>query len=395
MTNGIGAFWSYARQLDPSPLEALYEALQTEIGHCIGRDFKIWRDRQDIATGTYWREEIRAGLHRARILIAIVSPRWLASRYCAEEYHLFLEAEKRTQRKQLIFPIYYMKDTSLESQTVTGDNPLLADLRSRQMSNWLHLREQLITRGIADDEVRTSVCKLANEISEAVRSQATVVPASSVDHQPNAHSQATKRTRRIRPQGTPKRPQGPARIELSAGGNCTLMPAAIDLKIGTEFTTTTVETQRYAFPLSVRRVMVQVDAYACDIDPESCFASATDGKNDNIIYRRLGEWEVRKQGGEPLEGDFFPGTPVCQLVNCEAEAGATARIIAETVDFCIDMGSLHKKGPGLLNFINPTKEKLIAIWLKERAGEALGGTALRVVLHESKLDTELTEPEFE
>ncbi len=395
----IGAFWSYSRHDDPAPLQALHVALEKEVSALVGWDFRIWRDRQDIATGTNWRSEIVTGLHRSRILIAVITPRWLASPYCQEEYALFLEAEAAAQGPRTIFPISYIDWSKARAEFSSERSAVLTDLEQRQPVNWKSLRELLRAHGVEQPEVRTAIGQLAKEVRDA----AIALPRSRAQRRsgsirasctPSAPTKV-RRSRRIIPQGPPSRPDGPARIEISTGGNYSVTVDSIDLKVGTHFESVTVETDRYRFPLALQKATVQIDALQADIDSDSCFGANAKATNLPVRYRRLGEWEILNPDGMSLDGDYFPGSAACRLVNCRDDASAVARITASSRDFVIDTTNVEQMGKGFFRFSNPTKERLISIWLRERVAERLGGTRSEVVLHQAELKTEVVVSEDE
>ena len=383
MSNRIGAFWSYARKDDPTPLAAAYEAIRSEVSSLIGWDFKIWRDRQDIATGIYWKDAIISGAHNARFLIAIITPRWIESEYCTEEYNIFLKAEQERALSNIIFPIMYIKCFHLNSRS-HGKETHVLDLRNRQVRDWTDIREDLRQHGTEHPKVRAEVRSVAEEIADRVIETEKRIPRGTQSHAISSKFP----TRKIIPQGAPTRPMGPARIEISSGGNYRVEADQIEVKIGTEFEQVEVSAgTNYVFPLDVSRALVQVDAFSCDVDPDSCFGLGGQSEIEGLRYKRLGEWEIQPKDKQMLRGDYFPGTPTCRLVNCELEVGAKARIVANAYDLAIDLSRLRSRLSKSSGALTPTKEKLLAIWLKEQICEKLGGSNVNVVLHEAKIVT--------
>lgn len=392
----IGAFWSYSRHDDPIQLEGLHKALEKEVAALVGWDFRIWRDRQDIATGSDWRAQIIAGLHRARIMIAVVTPRWLSSPYCREEYELFLKAEAHLKDYRIIFPIDYIKRPA--SLRAESDQCLVrSDLESRQLADWKPIREPLRTEGAGNPIVHERIRRLAEEICNAV----TLLPNKSAQKQwigiqalaPKGDSRVRNGKRRVVPQGPRKRPNGPARIEIASGGNYQIDIESVDLKVATYFDHVYAETTRYRFPISVLRAAVQVDALQSDIDIDSCFSGEANFAHIIVQYKRLGEWDIISADNAPLKGDCFPGGAACRLVNCRDEAGATARIVAKSSDLVVDTSKAVKLDRTVFSFSSPTKERLIAIWLREKVVERLGGACDSVVLHQAELMTEVVDPD--
>lgn len=66
--------------------------------------FDVWLDTQDIAAGGVWREEIGKALKSCDSLIAVITKKYVTSRYCKNELYV---AEKETKT---IYPLIYDKD---------------------------------------------------------------------------------------------------------------------------------------------------------------------------------------------------------------------------------------------------------------------------------------------
>jgi len=91
-------FISYAR-LDNKPLSKeeegwiyrLHYSLKIRLGQLLGREPKIWRDEK-LQGNDEISEEIISELCKAKTLLAVISPRYLASKWCMKELHEFLKA---------------------------------------------------------------------------------------------------------------------------------------------------------------------------------------------------------------------------------------------------------------------------------------------------------------
>ncbi|MBX2854281.1 MAG: toll/interleukin-1 receptor domain-containing protein [Rhodobacteraceae bacterium] len=84
-----GGISTRARDGRGDALDSLRATLATEIGRRRGRDFPLWIDRADIASGDRWRNEIQRGLSKARIFAPILPPSWLNSANCRDEFEAF------------------------------------------------------------------------------------------------------------------------------------------------------------------------------------------------------------------------------------------------------------------------------------------------------------------
>lgn len=70
--------------------------------------FGVWLDQNDIPAGCDWHAAIGSGLDQCRALLAVVTPKYVTSRYCTSELYTADGDSK------LIFPIFYA-DTDLSS----------------------------------------------------------------------------------------------------------------------------------------------------------------------------------------------------------------------------------------------------------------------------------------
>ena len=61
----------------------------------------VWLDSDDIPAGSEWPKEIGIALDRCTILIAVVTAKYVSSRYCKAELYTALDTSKQ------IFPIIY------------------------------------------------------------------------------------------------------------------------------------------------------------------------------------------------------------------------------------------------------------------------------------------------
>jgi hypothetical protein len=82
-------FISYSRQ-DNLPateggegwVSAFERHLRERYRRRTGRELRLFFDTQAIEDGRDWRRELGAGLRESRLMIAFLSPRYLASPYC-------------------------------------------------------------------------------------------------------------------------------------------------------------------------------------------------------------------------------------------------------------------------------------------------------------------------
>ena len=63
--------------------------------------FGVWLDTDSIAASDNWREEIGTGLHDCKALLAVITNKYISSRYCTDELYLVHKDEK------FIFPLIF------------------------------------------------------------------------------------------------------------------------------------------------------------------------------------------------------------------------------------------------------------------------------------------------
>lgn len=92
-------FISYSRA-NANESEALEQALREA-----RPDIRIFVDRKDIDIGAAWQPEIFENLDKCRKVVALLSPDYLSSKMCKEEYNIAW-IRSRENNEDIIFPIY-------------------------------------------------------------------------------------------------------------------------------------------------------------------------------------------------------------------------------------------------------------------------------------------------
>ena len=95
-------FISYTH-LDNKPLSKdeegwisrFHYSFNIRLGQLLGREPKIWRDNK-LQGYDKFSNEIIARLNKAKVLLTVISPRYLSSQWCMKELDLFLEAAEKT-----------------------------------------------------------------------------------------------------------------------------------------------------------------------------------------------------------------------------------------------------------------------------------------------------------
>ena len=139
-------FFSYSRDDDDDAkgaLSALRDRINRELRGQLGRsrsEFRLWQDKTAIPQGALWEEEIRAAIAQSAFFIPIITPSTLRSKHCKTEFELFLAREAEFDRRDLIFPILYIRVPALEDERQWRQDDLLKIIGSRQYFNWQPLR---------------------------------------------------------------------------------------------------------------------------------------------------------------------------------------------------------------------------------------------------------------
>src|SRR5579871_2391466 len=167
----IVGFFSYSREDDTDSygrLSALRGRIQAELRGLLGRTpktFRLWQDKEAIASGTLWESEIKNAVSQALFFVPIITPTVVASRYCRFELEAFLEREALLLRDDLIFPILYIDVPALDEGGLSHDDPILSLIAKRQYVDWREFRYL----DVDSTEVRREVGRFCMDIRNALR----------------------------------------------------------------------------------------------------------------------------------------------------------------------------------------------------------------------------------
>jgi hypothetical protein len=96
-------FFSYSHsdaEVDPQILERRVDA------KLVNARFEIWRDKEKLRAGDYWNERIEMAIISVHIFIILLTPKWISSDYCRNEFEIFKKAESARNSGGYIIPIY-------------------------------------------------------------------------------------------------------------------------------------------------------------------------------------------------------------------------------------------------------------------------------------------------
>lgn len=80
------------------------EVLMQELSSLYGREMTIFLDVREIQTGTFWAETVSKALAQSKLLLAVVTPRYMTSKLAQNEFDRFKERSQQTG-KRLLMPI--------------------------------------------------------------------------------------------------------------------------------------------------------------------------------------------------------------------------------------------------------------------------------------------------
>ncbi len=138
MLDPVG-FWSYARldeQQTGGHLSQLRAIVGNEIGLRYGDTVLLWQDVAAIPYGANWADEIERAIGQTTFYIPVVTPRFLKSQYCLDEFRSYRRRMIALGRDDLIFPVHYVDvDHIRAGDTIFGD-----DLTALRRSQWIDFR---------------------------------------------------------------------------------------------------------------------------------------------------------------------------------------------------------------------------------------------------------------
>lgn len=84
-------FISYAHADDLPWVQAFEKSLGEELSRRLGLGISVWQDGKRLRVGQNWQVEIELGVKEAAIFVAILSPSYRSSSWCADERGLFIQ----------------------------------------------------------------------------------------------------------------------------------------------------------------------------------------------------------------------------------------------------------------------------------------------------------------
>jgi hypothetical protein len=160
-------FWSYTRR-DDSDSDGQLSRLRLIVGKAIslrlGEDVRLFQDTEGIPLGADWAADIQKAISEVTFFIPLVTPAFLRSKHCCDEFRAFRRRMAELGRHDLSFPIHYVDVDHLDPEdTVFGE-----DFAELQRSNWIDFRP-LRYMEPQSAEVRKWADRLAASVLAAMR----------------------------------------------------------------------------------------------------------------------------------------------------------------------------------------------------------------------------------
>jgi hypothetical protein len=111
----------------------------------LGSELKLWQDTVAIPEGALWESEIQRAISGSVFFIPIVTPSSVASKHCRFEFEAFLDREQALGRKNLVFPLLYVRVPALEKDELWREDDVLRIIGRRQYIDWREFRHRSFT----------------------------------------------------------------------------------------------------------------------------------------------------------------------------------------------------------------------------------------------------------
>jgi hypothetical protein len=134
-------FLSYGREQE-------VQAFVLRLKHDLEKNgFSVWLDLEDIPAGSDWHAAIGTGLYKCKAIIAVITKKYITSRYCTSELYT-AEGDQKG-----IFPVIFEDVNFEESEKSMGVKYVIGGI------NWLFFRPSI-------DDYVTSLASLINGLNK-------------------------------------------------------------------------------------------------------------------------------------------------------------------------------------------------------------------------------------
>jgi len=127
-------FFSYSHrdaEVDPHIVEAFSSELERRVdAKLVNASFEIWRDKNKLQTGDCWDQKIEGAIDASHIFIVVLTPKWISSDYCREEFEAFEKIEAERNSGGYVIPIY-ARDIERQAKFLEAEQRELLDRLKR------------------------------------------------------------------------------------------------------------------------------------------------------------------------------------------------------------------------------------------------------------------------
>jgi hypothetical protein len=114
-------------EVDPNIVEAFSSELEKRVdAKLVNAKFEIWRDNEKLRAGDYWDECIETAIISVHVFIILLTPKWISSDYCRNEFETFRKAESARNSGRYVIPIY-ARDIEGQARYLESDQKELYD----------------------------------------------------------------------------------------------------------------------------------------------------------------------------------------------------------------------------------------------------------------------------
>lgn len=151
-------------------LTTLREQIEKTFKFRSGDEIRIFQDIEGVNVGHNIQQRIVESLNETFVLLPIITPSYLKSAWCRDEFQRFLERERTLGSNELILPIYYQDVPELNaarrhpSQAQPSNDPIITALAPRLAADWRKLQE----RPMDDPEVQKKLNDIADRIKQII-----------------------------------------------------------------------------------------------------------------------------------------------------------------------------------------------------------------------------------
>jgi hypothetical protein len=139
--------------------------LENQVQRKTGKILTVFQDKRDIHGGDKWADILSDELDSAKLLVILLSPTWLNSKWCRKEYTLFCKSGS-SQPLRPILPVMWDKILNHHAEKGSEANAIFSKLKAYQIRDWTEFSEA----DWRSPDTNKAAGKLAEEIDRLLAS---------------------------------------------------------------------------------------------------------------------------------------------------------------------------------------------------------------------------------